>query len=94
MFARDFNRTADCDVAALGEHLLGEKKHDLVVAEDAGIACVHDTLHASGGFGAVTHDVAEANDSAHGIARHIGIDRSQGVDVPMDVADEGDRFFF
>ena len=87
----DLKRFADGHIPILFQDLVGQEKHGLVVTKNGDRAEVHDPLHAVTRFGPVPHDVPKAEHAAHREARHVGKDGLEGVDVAMDVTEDGEE---
>ncbi len=78
----------DRDVPVFIGDFVGNQKHGFMVAEDCHRTGVHDALDAHGGLRAVAHDIAKAEDSFDRELFDVGKNRSQGIDVAMDVAED------
>ena len=62
-----------------------------MVAEDCDGAGIHDTLNARGRLRAVANDVAKAKHTPHWILIGIRENSAQGIDVAVDIAEDGEE---
>ena len=90
----ELKRLADRDVPVLVSDFVGNGKHGFMVAENADGAGIHDALHTNGRFRAVAHGVTETENSLHGKLLDIGKHSSEGVDVCVDIAEDGEEGVF
>ena len=90
----ELKRLADRDVPVLVCDFIGNGKHGFMVAENADGAGIHDALHTHSRFRAVAHCVTETEHSAHGKLVGVGEHGAEGVDVGVDVAEDGEEGVF
>jgi len=84
-------RLADRDVPVLVGDFFGQEKHGFMVAENGDGTGIHDTLHTHGRFRTVAHGVAETENSLHGKLLDVGKHGFKGVDVRVDIAEDGEE---
>ena len=87
----ELKRFADRNVPVLVGDFFGKEKHGLMVAENGDGTGIHDTLHTQGRFRAVAHGVAETEHPLHGKLLDVGKHGLEGVDIAMDVAEDGEE---
>ena len=90
----ELKRFADRNVPVLVGDFFGKEKHGLMVAEDRDGTGIHDALHTQGRFRAVAHGVAETEHSLHGKLLDVGKHGREGIDVCVDIAEDGEEGVF
>ncbi len=65
-----------------------------MVAQNSDGTEVHDPLHAGSRLRPVPDDVPKAEHASHGEAIHVGKDGLEGVDVAMNVTEDGEEVGF
>ncbi len=90
----ELKRLADRDVPILVSDFIGNGKHGFMVAKNADGTGIHDALHTNGRFRAVAHGVTETENSLHGKLLDIGKHGREGVDVCVDIAEDGEKGVF
>ena len=82
---------ADRDIPVLVCDFIGNGKHGFMVAENGDGAGIDDSLHTHSRFGAVAHGVTETENSPHGKLLDVGKHGREGVDVCVDIAEDGEE---
>ena len=86
----ELKRLADRDVPVLVCDFIGNGKHGFMVTKNADGTGIHDALHTHGRFRAVAHGVAKTENSLHGKLLDIGKHSREGVDIRVDIAEDGE----